>query len=114
MTDSPVTAPKAPLTRPSSLCLLQRAKCRPGNTQNGETVLPIAHLMADSESESPDSYSSFLVTMRLSRTVSETFACDGQTDRQTDGRTDNADEYGGPANNRLQQLQVLIQQCIFH
>jgi len=39
--------------------------------------------MADSESGSPDSYSSFLVTIRLSRLVSEIFACD----RQTDGRT---------------------------
>jgi len=72
-------------------------KCQPGNTQNGGTVLPIANLMADSESGSPDSYSSFLVTKRLSRLVSEIFACDRQTD--------NADHYyswpprcGWPAN----------------
>jgi len=42
--------------------------------------------MAASESGSPDSYSSFLVTIRLSRLVSEIFACD----RHTDGRSDNA------------------------
>jgi len=56
---------------------------RPGNTQDGGTILPIAKLMADSESGSPDSYSSFLVTICLSRLVLEIFACD----RQTDGRT---------------------------
>jgi len=38
------------------------AKFRPGNTQNGGTVLlPIANPMADSESGNPDFYSSFLV-----------------------------------------------------
>jgi len=59
--------------------------CQPGNTQNGGTVLPIARLAVDAESGSPDSYSSFLVTICLSRLVSEIFACDRQTDGQ--GRT---------------------------
>jgi len=72
---------------------------RPGNTQNGGTVLPIANLMVDYVSGSPDSYSSFLVTICLSRLVSEMFACNRQTDRRT-----SADHYyswpshcGGPA-----------------
>jgi len=38
--------------------------------------------MADSELGSSDYYSSFLVTIRLSRLVSEIFACDRQTDGQ--------------------------------
>jgi len=53
---------------------------------------------ADSESGSPISYSSFRLTIRLSRLVSEMFACD----TQTDGQPDNMDHYyscGGPANN---------------
>jgi len=39
--------------------------------------------MADSEPRSPDTYASFLVglTVRLSRLVSETLACDGRTTR---------------------------------
>jgi len=78
-----VMVPTAPLTRRICLCLSQWMNCRPGNTQNGGTVLPIASLMADSELESPDSYSSFLVTIRLCRLVSEIFACDRQRDRQT-------------------------------
>jgi len=41
-----------------------------GNTQNGGTVLPIANPMMDSETGSPDSHPSFLVTVRLSRLVS--------------------------------------------
>jgi len=49
---------------------------------NGRTIRPIANLMADSESGSLDSYSSSLVTIRLSRLVSEIFACDRQTDGQ--------------------------------
>jgi len=72
-------------------------KCQSGNTQNGGTVLPIVNLMADSKSGSPDSYSSFLVTIRLSLLVSGIFACDRQMD--------NADHYyslpphcGGAAN----------------
>jgi len=56
------------------------------NTKNGRTVLPIANLMADSELGRLISYSSFLVTVRLSRLVSEIFACDRQTERQTDGQ----------------------------
>jgi len=58
--------------------------------------------MVDSESGSPVSCSSFLVTICLSLLVSEIFACDRQTDKQTD----NADHYyrwpphcGGPAKN---------------
>jgi len=43
--------------------------------------------MADSESQTPISYSSFLVIIGLSRLVLEIFACDRQTDRQTDGVT---------------------------
>jgi len=65
-----VTVPTDPfttLTSPTGPFLSEWAKCQPGNTQNGRTVLPIANLMADSESGSPDSYSSFLVTICLSR-----------------------------------------------
>jgi len=51
-------------------------------TPNGGTVLPIANLMADSESGSPSSYSSFLVTTSLSRLVLEMFACYRQTDNE--------------------------------
>jgi len=47
------------------------------------------NLMAESESGSPVFYSSFLVTIRLSRLVSRIFTCDRQTDR----RLDNADHY---------------------
>jgi len=69
------------------------------NTQNGKTVLPIANLMADSESESPSFYSSFLVTIHLSRSVSEIFACDRQTDGQTMRTiTITGLHCGGPAN----------------
>jgi len=84
--------------------LVQRASETPVNAQNGGTFLAIVNLMADSESGSPDSYSSLLVTICLSHLVSEVFTCDGQTDRQTD----NADHYyswpphfGGPANNAI-------------
>jgi len=67
---------------------------RPENTQNGGTVLLIGNLRADSESGSPDYYSSFfLVTICLSRLVSEIFVCNRQTDKWTDRRTDNADHY---------------------
>jgi len=81
-----VTVPNALLTKPSVPFLSQWAKCRHGNTHNGGTVLQIANLMADSESRSPEFYSNFLVTMHLSRLVSEIglFACDRQTVRQTD------------------------------
>jgi len=72
----------ATFTRPTSPFLSEWAKFRPGNTQNGRTVFPIANLMADSESGSPVSYSSFLVTICLSRLVSEIFACDRLTDGQ--------------------------------
>jgi len=49
-----------------------------GNVQDGGTVdlLPVANLMADSGSKPPIPYSSLIVTMRLSRLVSEIFACD--------------------------------------
>jgi len=53
------------------------------------TVLPVAKLMADSESETPISYLCLIVTIAPSRLVSEIFACDAQTDR----RTDTADHY---------------------
>jgi len=84
------TNPVTTFTRPTGPFLSEWAKCQPGNTQNGGTVLPIVNLMADSESGSPAFYSSFLVdlTICLSRLVSEIFACGRQTDRQTDGRTD--------------------------
>jgi len=73
------------------------AKCRPGNTQNGGTVLAIANLIAESELGSPDSYSSFLVIIRLSRLVSGIFACDRHTNGQTtDGRTTRAITIAGP------------------
>jgi len=49
---------------------------------DGRTVLPIANLVSDSASGSPDSYSNFLVTIRLSRLVSEMCV----TDRRTDGQ----------------------------
>jgi len=77
-----VTVPTDPFTRPTAPLLCEWAKCQSRNTQNGRIVLPIANLMADSESGIPDSYSSLLVTIRLSRLVSEIFACYSQTDRQ--------------------------------
>jgi len=43
-------------TGPISPFLSEWAKCQPGNPQNGETVLLIANLIADSESGSPVSY----------------------------------------------------------
>jgi len=46
-----VTVPTDPLT--TLKFLSEWAKCQPGNTQNGGTVLLIANLMADSESGSP-------------------------------------------------------------
>jgi len=76
------------------------------DTRSSGTVLQIANLMADSESGSPDSYSSILITIHLSRLDSEIFVCGRQTNRRTDRRTDNADDYyswppycEGPANN---------------
>jgi len=77
-----VTVPTDPFTRPTVPFLSECVKCQPRNTQNGGTVLPIVNLMADSELGSPDSYSSFLVTIHLSRLVLEIFGCDRQTDRQ--------------------------------
>jgi len=70
-------------TRPTGPFLSEWAKYQLGNTQNGGTILPIANLMADSESGSPVSYSSFIITICLSRLVPEIFTCDRQT-------TDNA------------------------
>jgi len=67
-------------------------KCQPGNTQNGGTIIPIVNLMAASESGSPDSYLSLLVTIRLSRLVSEIFTYD----RQTDGWTMQTITIAGP------------------
>jgi len=45
ITHRPVTAPNAPFTNQSSPFLSRSAKCRPGNTQNGGTVLPMANLI---------------------------------------------------------------------
>jgi len=47
-----------------------------------KTLLLIANPTADSESGSLVTYLSFLVTIRLSRLVSEIFACDRWTDGQ--------------------------------
>jgi len=52
---------------------------------------------ADSESGSPYSYSSFLVTIRLSRRVSEIFACDRRANN-TDHHYRWPPHCGGPAN----------------
>jgi len=89
-----VTVPTDPFTRQTASFLSEWAKCQPGNTQNGGTVLPIENLMVDSESGSQDSYSSFLVTIRLSRLASEIFACDRH--RWTDGRTTRNITIAGP------------------
>jgi len=81
-----VTVPTDPFTTftsPTGPLLSEWAKCQLGNTQDGRTVLPIANLMADSESGSPVSYSRFLVTICLSGLVSEIFACCSQTDGRT-------------------------------
>jgi len=76
---------------------------RTGNTQNGRSALPIANLVADSESGSPNSYSSFLVTICLSRFVSETFE-DRWTDRQTDHYYSWSPHCGGPSNKSQRNL----------
>jgi len=78
-----VTVPTDPFTtftRPVGPFLSEWAKCQPGNTQNGRTVLPIVNLMADSESGSPISHSLFIITIGLSYLVSEIFTCDKQMD----------------------------------
>jgi len=79
-----VTVSTDPFTKPNCPISAEWAKCQPGNTPNGGTVLPIANLTADSEYRSPASYSSFLVglTICLSRLVLDMFACDRQTDVQ--------------------------------
>jgi len=77
------TDPFTTFTGPTGLFLSEWAKCRSGNTQNGRTVHPTANLIADSESGSPSSHSRFIVTVHLSRLVSEIFTCDRQTDRRT-------------------------------
>jgi len=46
------------------------------------TILSVANLMAYSEPGTPISYSSFIVTVGLSRSMSEIFACETRTDRQ--------------------------------
>jgi len=58
-----VTVPTFPFTtftRPYPF-LSEWAKCQPGNTRNGGTVLPIANLMADYESGTPSSCLRFIV-----------------------------------------------------
>jgi len=64
-------------------------------------------LMTDSESGSPVSYSSFLVTIRQSRWVTEIFTCNRQTNSRTDGRTEKRTtqtititHFGVPANKK--------------
>jgi len=76
MTRRPVTVSTAPFTKPDPYFCHKWVKCQPGNTQNGGTVLKIANLMENFESVSPDYYSNFLVTILLSRSVSETLARD--------------------------------------
>jgi len=74
-----VTVPTDPFTtlkRPAGPFVSEWTTCQPGNTQNGGTVFLITNTMADSESGSPVSCSSFLVTIGLSHLVSEIFACD--------------------------------------
>jgi len=68
---------------------------------------PIENLMAYAESGSPVFYLSFLVTIGLSRLVSETFMCDRRRDARTERQMDNINHYyswpphcGGPANQR--------------
>jgi len=67
-----------------------------GGVLSGDSETPkmaepsIANLMADSESGSPVSYSSFVVTIAFSRLVSEISSV---THRRTDRHTDNADHY---------------------
>jgi len=87
-----VTVPTDPFTRPAVPFLSEWVNCQPKNTQNGRTVLPITNLMADSESGSPDSYASFLVTRHLSCLVLKIFTCD----RQMDGRTMQIITIAGP------------------
>jgi len=69
-------------TRPTGPFLSEWAKCQPGNTQNRGTVLPIANLMAHSESGSPASWSPLIVTTGLWSLLWEIFASDRQTDSQ--------------------------------
>jgi len=64
-----VTVPTDPFSGPTAPFLSEWAQCRRGNIQNGGTVFPIANLVGDIESGSQDTYSSFLVTIRLSRLV---------------------------------------------
>jgi len=78
-----------------------------------QTVLPIANLMADSESGNPSSYLRFIVTVGLSHLVSEIFVCDRQTD--------NADHYyswpphcGVPANPHLFAYMLCCYETILH
>jgi len=70
----PVTVLTDPFTSPTAPFL---SEC-----QNGGTILPIANLTTDSESGSLDSYSNFLVRIRLSRLVLEIFTCDREMDGQ--------------------------------
>jgi len=65
-------------------------------SQNAGTVLPVENLTVESESRSPVSYSSFIVTIGLSRLVSDIFACNTQTDG---GTTQTITIAGRPAKN---------------
>jgi len=70
------------LAEPAVFCLNGRS-ANPETPKMAKPVLPIVNLMAGSESGSPVSYSSFLVTICLARLVLEIFACERQTDGQT-------------------------------
>jgi len=75
-------------------------------TQNGRTVLLIANLTADLELESPDSYSSFLVTIRISSLVLEIFVLDRQT-ANMDHSYSWPPHCGGPA-NKFEETQLYM------
>jgi len=57
----PSRFPVTTVTRPTGPFPSKWAKCRPRNTHNGRTILPLANPVADSES--PSSYSCFTVTI---------------------------------------------------
>jgi len=80
-----VTVPLITFTRPTGPFLPEWSNCRPVNTQNSGTILPIVKLMADSESGSPSSYLHFRVTIALSCLLSKIFVC--EREKQRDRRT---------------------------
>jgi len=83
--------PFTTFTSPTGWSFLSEwAKCQPGNTQNGGTVLPIVNLWLILNREHP-------------RLVSEIFACD----RPTDGRTTRTITIAGPHIVADQQITVV-------